>query len=282
MTKARGVALILVLMVTGVLSLLILQISLTTREHVSRSQRLLYRAEAYFGLQSANASLMFAMATQPWSRRANAESENEFASRWNFRGTPFEVGGVAVSIQDLSGLWPYPQPGGSTAGFASALVAAGLDQDTARLVVARVGASQAHPNLVPLQDPYELGLIGGLSAEAVAKVTSIATLYPTRAFNPATAPLGALAARFSGSQLQGLISLREQNQLDETSFFGVTGLGGDEFITFFPGPGFRISTTVSFGRVSAFEEVSLSIDPYATEPFVIWSRRRPEIGAGVQ
>lgn len=277
MRQQRGVALILVLMVTGVLALLLLQIGLTAREHTARAQRLLERADADFKLRSINAELMFAMATESWGVDPNRPPQGPYAQNWNFRGQPFTVNAATIVLQDLAGLIPLPQPGSGAAGLALILKNVGVPIDRARAAAAALERVQAPPDFIPLQDLHELSLISDLTPEEISRLRQLATLYPTMTFNPATAPAVSLAVRFSGSALQGLEALRERGELDEPGFFSVTGLGGDEFVSFFPGPGFRITTRVSLGVSEAAEELTLTVDPYATDPFVVWSRRRPSM-----
>ena len=57
--RQQGVALIMVLMITGILGLLMLQIGLTAREHVARAQKLLDRAEATLRLQSRESAMVY-------------------------------------------------------------------------------------------------------------------------------------------------------------------------------------------------------------------------------
>lgn len=272
----HGVALILVLMVTAVLGLLILQISLTAKEHTSRAQRLLDRAEVDLKVRSANAELLFSLATNEWGRGGNPESSDPIARIWRFDAQAFPVEGVEIRMQDLSGLLPAPQPGGSVAGFDRALRAVGVLDEQIYPAMNRLADSQAPPGFVPLQHFQELAILGGLDRQQIRRLDEVSTLYPARYFNPSTATDAALAARFSGSVLAGLRALREQNRLDAISYFSLTGEGGDESISFLPGPGFRIRVLVTMGDVSAAEELSVTVDPYASRPFLVWSRRRPE------
>lgn len=277
MRSQRGVALILVLMITGVLGLLLLQIGLTAKEHTARAQRLLERAETDLKLRSVNAELLLAMATESWGFNPNTPPKSPYAQLWNFRGQPFSVGDGTISVQDLAGLIPLPQPGGNTDGLFLALQNIGVPPERARVAVAALQKMQGPPEMIPLQDFFELGPVGELHMDEIERLRQIATLYPSLTFNPASAPAASLAVRFSGSSLTGLEALRERGELDESGFFSVTGLGGDEFISFFPGPGFRINTRVSLRSSQAAEELTVTVDPYATEPFVVWSRRRASI-----
>jgi hypothetical protein len=273
--KSRGVALVLVLMIVSVLGLLTLQIGLTAKEHTARAQRLIDRASADFSLRSAQANFALAMVTTDWVSSATAPVTNEYASAWRFDGTPFSVGAATYEVQDLSGLMPMPQPGGAVNEFEALLRAIDVEANRAKTISSNLSKSQAPPESVPLQDFTELRVLGDLSAGELAKVRAAATLFPSRAFNPGNAPALTLAVRFSGSTLEGIQALRSSGRLNETTYYSVTGLGGDETVSFYPGPGFRIAIRVSSGLAKASEELTLTIDPYSDQPFILWARKSP-------
>jgi len=272
--RARGVALILVLMVTGALGLLMLQFGLTVREQTARAQKLLDRAEADLKLRSVSSQVLFDLVTQTWEVNPEVSDQESYVQLWNFRGQPFGENGVTVSIQDLSGLIALPQPGENPALFERALETIGIPSQRAEDLASRIRKLQSSDN-VPLQDLSELRLILGLSGEELARLAAFTTLYPTPGFNPGTAPMESLDVRFSGSVLTGLRDLRADGRLNERNFFQVAGSVADEFMSFYPGPGFRITTQISLRDVTAAEELTLSVDPYHSDPFVVWSRRRP-------
>lgn len=270
----RGVALVLVLMITAVLGLLMLQIGLTAREQVSRASQLIDRAEAELRLRSANATLLYSLATEPWQPRADLATTDAIAQAWNFHGESFTVNGAQMSLQDVAGFIPAPQPGDSTEQFRRVLSTVGVESSQARAIADRLAAHLAASGGVPLQDLRELPQIAGLEATRVEALARFVTVFPTTHFNPATAPREALATEFSGSILDGLEALRKSGTLDDRAFFTLTGRGGDEFYSTAPGPSFKISVRVTQGRAVAAEEQVVTIDPYARDPFVVWSRGR--------
>lgn len=107
MKRQGGVALVLVLAVTGVLALLALQIALTAKSQVRQAQALSDRAEAELKLHSEEAALIFSLLTNEPNadpRRYNtAEPNNPYAKAWNFRGELFEVNGGSFLLQDVGG-----------------------------------------------------------------------------------------------------------------------------------------------------------------------------------
>lgn len=273
--KNRGVALVLVLMIVSVLGLLTLQIGLTAKEQASRAQRLVDRASAEMALRSAQSNLLLAMVTSDWAPAANAPVTNDFAAKWRFDGVPFQVDTATLEIQDLAGLLPMPQPGGSISEFEALLRAVNIDASRAATISSSLSKSQAPPENIPLQDFSELQLMGALSVDELDRIRAAATLFPSRSFNPRNAPPLALSARFSGSILEGINSLKAAGRLDESAYYAVTGLGGDETVSFYPGPGFRIGVRVSSGAAKASEELTLMVDPYSDQPFVLWARKSP-------
>lgn len=278
--NSRGVALILVLMVTGALGLLMLQFGLTAREQTARAQQLLDRANADLKLRSVNSQILFDLATHTWEANPEFPERDSFVQRWSFGGKGFGEPGVDIAIQDLSGLIPLPQPGESTAVFQRTLEVIGIAPQRAADLAARMRSVQASVDATPLQDLSELGPLLGLTGAEISQLRMLTSLYPPPGFNPGTAPLQSLEVRFGGSVLNGLRDLRNEGRLDERNFFQVAGSLADEFTSFYPGPGFRITTRISLGDVTAAEELTLSVDPYHSDPFVIWSRRRPSSAGG--
>jgi type II secretory pathway component PulK len=273
--RSRGVALILVLMITAVLGLLMLQFSLTAKEHTRRAQRLLDRATADLQMRSTTSALLFEMATRTWETKGSVDALDFPGEPWNFGGRSFTFLEGKVEIQDLSGLIPLPQPGETTGRLSRILQVAGVPEDEARRAAQKIGAMQAPPNWTPLQDLYELGVVADLSAAQIHRLARVGTLYPAGSFNPGTATSEALATLHSGSALQGLAELRARDELGQAAYRGIAGPATDDSVLFYPGPGFRITTRVSFGAAVAEEDLTLSIDPYSPAPFSIWSRRRP-------
>lgn len=273
---SRGVALILVLMITAVLGLLMLQLGLTAKDHTNRAQRLVDRATADVRLRSVQSALLFELATRPWEKSSDFDASTFPGEFWNFGGRSFKFLEANVSIQDMSGLIPFPQPGESAGRLAQMLRAVGVPADQARRAADNLAVMQSPPVSMPLQDPYELGVVGGLSPAQVRRVSEVGTIYPTGSFNPATATPAALAALYSGSALEGLRDLRARDDLDRSAYRAIAGEFADETALFYPGPGFRISTRVSFGVAVADEDLTVTIDPYSPAPFSFWSRRRPE------
>jgi general secretion pathway protein K len=278
MKKPSGVALILVLMITGLLSLLILQISLTAKAHVDRSQRLLDRAKASLLVHSGEAELMFALLTQPWTAAAPG-GDDPFPAIWNFSGSPFEIGSTRYRIQDLAGLMPLPGLADDLGEFSRLLDTIGASREQAALVereVARVlGKDQFGGNAagLPIQAIRQLELDGVLTPEQLARLESLTNVFPVPLFNPNTAPREVLSARFPGLAGESVAIARNEGALDESTWERVTGQTAGDFTSFYPGPAFRLSVEASSGTASARRETVVNLGPNDFVPVEIRSRR---------
>jgi len=281
MIKHRGVALVLVLAITGVLSLLILQISLTVRQQVSQAQRLTDRVEAELRLQSRESALLHSLLTRPKTTApqpvVNGQSavENPYVTGWNFRGEPFFIDGAEIRLQDLNGLYPMTRAGPNPREFVRLLLAIGVDPVRADRISKTLQAAVSSPPGLPLQAIGEIAAIPDLYAGEVDRLSEVATLYPVGPLNPATALEQVLAARYEGSKLEGLLSTREAGALDEGRWTAITGDFSDDMsTTFLVGPGFRVDITVAFRGVRLRRESVWTIRPASPDaPLELWAYR---------
>lgn len=276
MRDQHGVAMVLVLAVTGVLALLILQIGLTSRQHVAQAQRLVDRVEAELRLRSRESALLYSMLTR--ERNADpreAANGNPYAAAWNFRGAPFQVDGATIRLQDMSGLFPVPLPGSPIGEFAALLVTTGVDRTRAEQAARSLQQELVTPRRRPLQSLEELGPIAGLTAAEIDRIQDLATLYPISAVNPGTAPQEVLAVKYAGSTLEGATALRREGLLDERSLEKLTGEPLDDMkATFLVGPGFRLDITVDFRGVRLRRQSIWAVRPASdANPLELWSYR---------
>ena len=280
MSAQRGVALVLVLLITAVLSLLALQFNLEARERLSKATFLVNRAEAELRLHSREAAMLHTLLTHAWVTAAETSAagsqkppSNAYVTVWNFRGQSFAIDGATFRIQDVSGLQPLPQPRLPDDGFQPLLLGIGVDAARAGDAAARLRAFLGPPSFTPLQTFADLQPIAGLTPEEIGRLEAVSTLYPTTNFNPGTAPNEVLSVRFGGSVLQGVQNLRSQGRLDTDSLRRLINDTGD-FTSFYPGPAFRLATKVSFRGVNLHRERTLVLKPYGREPVTLWSHRR--------
>lgn len=280
MKAQRGVALVLVLAVTGIVGLLILQIGLTARQQVAHAQRLGDRAEAAMRLHSREAAMLYSLLTRERNidRRADPRTlagDNPYAAVWNFRGEPFEIDGVSFRLQDMGGLFSMPTPDSSPSEFAALLMALGLERTRAEQVSRALQQSLRVPRKFPLQSIKELGAIGGLTPVEIARLEQVSTVYPVAVLNPGTAPLPVLAVKYTGRVLEGLLAARREGALDEVRLASLTGENIDDMtVSFVNGPGFRLDLTTEFRGVRLRRESVWTILPAdPVNPLQLWSSR---------
>lgn len=277
-TRQSGVALVLVLSLAAVLGLLVLQLALTAKSQTARAQSLIDRAEADLLARSASADLSFYLLTAPWveskSQTSDGIAANSLPAVWNFRSEMFSLNGVEFSIQDVAGLLPLPRRGESTIPLVSLMEQLGIEKARAEEVGRVAYHYQVDPTNLPLQDIYELGQLAGLSAEEIDRLRPFVTVVPSFTFNPGTAPVSVLKTRYQGSALEGLLALRGDGALDAAGYASVLGIGGDEFIEFYPGPALRWQVIAEVGNARSTVESTVLIRPYEYEPFLPWAQRR--------
>jgi type II secretory pathway component PulK len=283
--QVSGVALILVLMITGVLGILMLQIGLTTKQNVSDTQRLQDRAEAWLNLHSRERGLEFTLLTNEWLAAEEAMPGTIPAS-WNFRGQSFPHDSAVYQLQDISGLVPMPLPGQPTEPIRDVLVQLGIDAQRSESIMQQYrsvvsGAGNSSPALIdsrqarnPLQAFGELLNLTDITTDELRLLESIATLYPSQSFNPLTAPPEVLAARLPGLGGQSAVELQREGRLTRENLFDLTGLGIDDFTSFYPGPAFRTEITVSYKGIRQTRRSTVIVQPYSNDPIVLWSRQR--------
>lgn len=288
MQGQRGIALIQVLLVTGIISLLMLQMGLTAREQVARAQALADRAELQLAAQSRESALLYSLLTEPWVR--NAESGNPYAAAWNFHGEPFTVDGITFSIQDESGRMRVPDR--QSGEFERLLLGLGVAAERARRLgrellelqgaTARTRAlgersaatGAADGAQYPLQDLSQLRLLPAMDAELYLRLRPLLTVYPTPGFNPTTAPGELLAAQLTDSQRQGLADARAAGEVDSQTLWKLTGAQADETTVLAPGPGLTVTLEMGMRQAHTARVTTFIVRPYESEAVAVWQRSR--------
>jgi general secretion pathway protein K len=286
MKRQRGIALIQVLLITGIIGLLMLQMGLTAREQVARAQALADRAELQLAAQSRESALLYSLLTEPLAQ--DPESANPYAAAWNFHGVPFVVDGITFTIQDESGRMRVPLL--DSRNFESLLHSLGVEPDRAKALgrelmtlqgtvpvqralgeeVARQGT--VAPGKYPLQDLGELRLLPSMDEELYRRLRPLLTLYPTPGFNPMTAASVLLDAQMTKSQVTGVVDARGQNSLDQSTLWKLTGAQADEQTVLLPGPGLTVHLEMELRGRRAVRTTTVSVRPYSTEPLGVWQR----------
>jgi general secretion pathway protein K len=284
--RERGIALIQVLLVTGIIGLLMLQMGLTARDQVARAQALADRAELQLAAQSREAAMLYSLLTEPMVHAS--DSENPYTAAWNFQGEPFVVDGITFSIQDESGRMRLPDDSGDP--FERLLLALEVEPARARqlaleLMVAQ-GTGSALPELgeegderetgpaarYPFQDLGQLEQLPGMDPELYRRLKPLLTLYPTPGFNPTTAPAALLRARMTKSQAGGVADAREGGGLNDLSLWKLTGFQADETTVLAPGPGLSLRLDMSRGETRLERTTTYVVRPYSAEPLATWQR----------
>jgi general secretion pathway protein K len=284
--RERGVALVQVLLITGIIGLLMLQLALTAREQVTRATLVADRVEADLRARSREAAVIYSLLTLPWER--DAKSPNPYAVAWNFIGEPVVIDEATLTLQDQAGLMPVPRV--NMGRFEGLLRAIGVDAARAGRIgaelLARVGGptgrgvpgsatGQADPSTMgyfPVQTLDELLRLPDMDDALYRTLVPLLTLYPTRNFNPLTAPPQVLAARLPPSQLQVVLDLRSQQRLDMTALAAIAGDDPDDFASPTSGPGVAIDIALAHGTAHAHRHLVVGIEPYELIPVQVWER----------
>ncbi|GAP74602.1 type II secretory pathway, component PulK [Pseudoalteromonas sp. SW0106-04] len=262
--QERGIALVQVLIISFVLAALGLFILQTTRSQVQVASSIQQSFELRLELEKAEAQLLHSLLTLP--SRQNKSSSNELVKNWNFYGKPFKFSQhTTVTIQDLNALISinstninmlerlFAQLGvdGHTVQTFSDSLVDWKDNDSQKSLN---GAESSYyqelglrgPRNGYLQSMEEVRFIKGAENIPTKVWEKYFTVMPTTSFNPLRAPkavLGALVGQ--GEKLNRLVELRKDNRLTNTDFYQITGIDGDEFISFIPGETMRVNIEVA-------------------------------------
>jgi general secretion pathway protein K len=292
MIRQRGIALIQVLLITGIIGLLMLQMGLTAREQVARAQALADRAELQLAAQSRESALLYSLLTEPLVQ--NLESDNPYAVAWNFHGVPFVVDGITFTIQDESGRMRVPDQDG--ADFEQLLLGLEVAPDRARRLTGELlelqgsrvqtralgeadrAVASSGGGLFPLQDLSQLRLLPGMDPALFARLRPLLTLYPTPGFNPTTAPRELLAAQLTASQASGLADARADGDVDALTLWKLTGSQADETTVLAPGPGLTVRLEMGLRQARTTRTTTFMVRPYEAEAVAVWQRSRDVTG----
>jgi type II secretory pathway component PulK len=274
------------LLISGIIGLLMLQMGLTARQQVANAQALADRAELQLAAQSRESALLYTLLTEPLIQVA--ESKNPYVAAWNFRGEPFTVDGVTFSIQDESGRLRVPLYGADE--FTRLLAGLGVDESRAHRLGAQLmqlqgiiprlrtlgidtGAAERAPaGRHPLQEMNELRLLPDMDEALFSRLRPLMTLYPTPGFNPLTAPQALIQAQLSESQAAGVRDARAVGQLDSLALWKLTGIQPDEVTVVSPGPGLTIQLDLEVAGKKVRRATTFIVRPYQSDALAVWQR----------
>ncbi|MFT6990459.1 MAG: general secretion pathway protein K [Paraglaciecola sp.] len=277
MLKNRGIALLQVLLITGIISILALYLSSTAREQVKLAQLATERAEAILAIKTAQSRLLMTILTQ--FREPNVNTADDISSQWNFYGVPFLLKNeVSASIQDQNGLisigFPDPQlikdildQNGADSTLAPVITDSLLDwQDADRLTRingAEQGSYELGPRNANISLQQEVSQIRGMSADMWQKFSAIFTLYRRGPFNPMAAPPEILSGFIGRDRAAEYLAQRKSAPITATSFSAMTGLQESMEQIFYPGRVMEITLRARRGEVILNKTMMLELDPYA-------------------
>jgi general secretion pathway protein K len=285
-SRESGVALIQVLLITGIIGLLMLQLALTAREQMGRAVLVADRVEADLRARSRETAVLYTLLTIPWVQ--DSKSANPYVAAWNFNGIPVAVDQAMITLQDEAGLLPVAitnssrftvllQVLGTERARAARIAEELLTRQGTRTALAPLGsattaADRSTMRRYPLQTLDELRQLPDMDESLYRRLEPLLTLYPSRHFNPLTAPPPVLATRLPPSQVAAVLELRRQMRLDMASFYAIAGDDPDEFTVLTSGPGVAVDIALDFGTAHARRHLVAGVEPYADEPLTTWER----------
>ena len=257
MRFSRGVAMIVALIFTGMIGLLVLQIGLFSRGHVSKTQLLMDRASALVAMHDCESETLFVLLTESWSDI-------------NFQGATRTCPGALARVQDINGLMPLPQPGSRTDEFVALLRGVGISESAVSGVTAQIERAVRTDDRLPLQSLMQLHALSNADIDLLHPLT---TVHPISGFNPLTAPDAVLGAMHSGAIREALLQARRRGELDRDFYLRVTQATVDDLFSFSVGPSVLIQLSAQVGESQVAKIVSVTIQPRDGQPVLVLETR---------
>lgn len=277
--RHAGVALVIALLMSAVLSLFALQVSLVTKDQINAALDAQTRADNLLVAHSLESELTFALLTEDWVTAAGVEQPTQWQRVWSFDGTPFEVDGSTLSLQDESGLLAIPQPGESAGLFAALLKEIGIPSIRADRIARDLEQMQFTPGAlergrIPVQSLHELVDFSSLAPDELRALRRLTTLFPLSHFNPDTAPEPVFRVSLQGKDVDTLIRLRSDRVKNAANYLRELRLVSDDFVFSSVGPAIRWSIETSRLGQKYSRSGTMIVRPYAFEPVSVWSYSR--------
>jgi len=287
--KQRGIALIQVLIITFVLSLLGLYINQTVQEQIKITTSIQNKFLMRLELEKTEADLLQALLST--NKYPNKSSDNQVVSKWNFYGKEFQINDNAyITLTDLSALMGLNISDATL--LKNVLLQIGVDEVNAREFVDSLadwkdkndlsrlnGAESAYYKQQQksytarngfLQDLSEVALIRAGDAIPAALLNKYFTTEIVAGFNPLNAPQKILNAFVNDeNSIQKALQLREQGALNSYAFYKLTGIEGDEYITFATSSKIKVQLRVTYNGAQLAKTYTLDATPQSyTKPMV--------------
>ncbi len=276
-------ALIQVLLLTGILSVLVMYFTLTSRQQVALAGYANDRAQALINMHSAKNTIIFRLLTEiKIAEPQNVEnSPQKMPFTWNFYGQEFTVSdGVEATLQDQSGLLSGHFIDGEL--LTRVLIANDIEVERANLVSKRLLDWQDVDSITSefgdesgllgqnvrnghIPDLTDFSHIPGIDADVYQLLKQIMTIHYAGRFNPMTAPEPILRTLISEGALLQIKTLRDSGQLSKQEFSAISGITEEEDIWFTPSNFIKMSITSKVGKISLRQTWFIALNPYASK-----------------
>jgi general secretion pathway protein K len=281
----QGVALIQILLLTGILSVLALYVTQTANSQITQAKWADEKAKAEVALHSAESALLFELFTQKKVNSQYSENKdaNTISERWNFYAVPFNIhDNVVVKIQDQSGLIQLHYPDVSLLKKLVATIEP--SQNNVNVVVDHILDWQDIDNVQRLNggemEDYANGL--GIRNGAVPSIYDIkhvrsmspairellltnTTIYQSGAFSLVNAAPDILRIIAGDNAAQQIIALRDNHQMSNATFREVSGLTEQEDSYYYTSNYLMIDLTSKLGQATAQKKMYIHLQPYAED-----------------
>ena len=248
---------IVALIFTGMIGLLVLQIGLVARSHVSKSQLLMDRASELIAMHDCESTTLFVLLTESWADQ-------------NFQRGARVCAAGSAHVQDVNGLLPLPQPGGRTDEFVALLRESGVSSGAISGVQAQIDRAVRTDDRLPLQSLMQLH---SLSKPDVDRLYPLTTVHPISGFNPLTAPDLVLGAMHTGAIREALLQARRRGELDRDFYQRVTQATVDDLFSFSIGPSLLIHFSANVGESQVAKSMTVTLQPRDKRPLFLLETR---------
>tara|TARA_B100001059_G_scaffold74397_2_gene71977 strand:- start:5013 stop:5909 length:897 start_codon:yes stop_codon:yes gene_type:complete len=288
MPMQRGIALVQVLIISFVLSILGLYILQSTRDQITTVHTIKTAMDLRIKLEIAEAKIINTLLSE--YRFQNKQSKNPIVAAWNFHNAPFQVEDVKVQLQDLNGLISLNVTDKNI-----------LNKVLEQLEVERSDRAVFIDSLTDWKDENDLKQLNGAERDfyeiqgkpgprngylqSIAEVNYIKksdiisrqqwqkyfTVEHTSGFNPMYSPAPILSAFIQDdTKVAKLLELRDNAQLNENSFYKITDIAADEFISFLSGNTLSVKLTASTAEQKVTKKFTIKLRTRSiTRPVVI-------------
>jgi general secretion pathway protein K len=242
----KGIALIQVILITGILSVLVLYISQTARQQIALADMANMRAQALANLQNAKNEILFKLLTEQTTDEYRNESQNSVTSQWNFYGEPFEIyDGVSAILQDQAGLLSTHFINREL--MSNFLINNNLSQSESAEIINQLLEQQTissvsdlydtehldeHTRKGPITDISELQFVAGITPELYNLLKQTMTTSYVGYFNPLNAPSLVLRSLFNETEFRQINSMRQNGELNQEKFSIATSMSSNDSISF--------------------------------------------------